>query len=350
MHSDFQRHIHDKTILITGGTGSFGNSVIVELLKMQPKKIIIFSRDESKQHEMRIAYNNPHLKFVIGDVRDRKSLDKSMSNVDFVFHAAAMKHVPTCEFFPLEAVNTNILGTDNVIDVAIKNRVKRVILLSTDKAVYPTNLLGMSKAIAEKVMIAESKNLHDSKNSDTILCGVRFGNILYSRGSVLPHFVSLMQQKKMLEVTNYQMTRFLLAPQDAVSLVLYALLFGKNGYLYVKKSPACVLETLTKAFCEICTYTIGYKEVGIRAGEKMHEALLTTEELSRAEDNGDYYSVPPESQGLDYNKYFIPEKRNSNNIKPYTSEYAKKITVKEAEKILLRLPEIQTVLKNKRKK
>lgn len=345
MDKSYQKIIKDKTILITGGTGSFGNSVVGVLLKSKVKKIIIFSRDEKKQFDMRNAFDNPKLKFVIGDIRDKESIDNAMAGVDYVFHAAALKQVPTCEFFPMEAVKTNIIGAHNVISVAIKNKVKRVIVLSTDKAVYPINAIGISKAMMEKVVVAESKNFDSDSKISTVLCGVRYGNVLYTRGSVLPYFVSLMKQNKKLSVTDYNMTRFLLPLPDAVSLVLYALTNGERGHIYVKKSPACTLETLAEAVCKIFNYKKGFFEVGIRAGEKMHETLITEEELLRATNLKDYYKIPPESQGLDYNKYFYRGKVvNDSKIKAYTSENTKRLDVNEAIKLLLTLPEIKEEL------
>lgn len=342
INSNPKSKIKNKTILITGGTGSFGNSVVGKLLTFAPKKIIIFSRDEKKQFDMRNKYDNPRLKFVIGDVRDMESIEKIMEGVDYVFHAAALKQVPTCEFFPMEAVKTNVIGARNVMEAAITRKVQRVVFLSTDKAVYPINVMGMSKAIMEKVMIAASKNFIDSGKTDTVLCGVRYGNVLYTRGSVVPYFVEILKQNKKLPVTNLRMTRFLLPLKEAVDLVLYALLNGENGHLYVKKSPASTIEALVKAICEIFNYKKGYTEVGIRAGEKMHETLITREEFLRTIDLGAYYKIPPESQSLDYNKYFIKGKKiDMSKIVPYTSENTKRLTVKETMALLLELPEIQ---------
>lgn len=344
MEKSFERIIKNKTILITGGTGSFGNSVVEKLLKLKVKKIIIFSRDEKKQFDMRNKFDNPKLKFIIGDVRDKDTIDAALRDVDYIFHAAALKQVPTCEFFPMEAVKTNIIGTQNLISAAIKNDIKKVVVLSTDKAVYPINAIGLSKAMMEKIMIAESKNLINPK-SKTVLCGVRYGNVLYTRGSVLPYFVSLIKQGKKISVTDYQMTRFLLPLPDAVSLVLYALVSGEQGYMYVKKSPACTLKTLAEALCQIFDYKKGVFETGIRAGEKMHETLVTREELNRAKDLKDYYKIPPESQGLDYNKYFYRgktvdvEKTNS-----YTSENTTLYGVDEVVKMLMKIPEIKREL------
>lgn len=295
---------------------------------------------------MRNQFDNPRLRFIIGDVRDKESLENAMVGVDYVFHAAALKQVPTCEFFPMEAVKTNIIGPHNVIAAAIKNKVKRVVFLSTDKAVYPINAIGISKAMMEKVMIAESKNSDNYKDIKTILCGVRYGNVLYTRGSVIPYFVDLIKEGKKLPVTDYNMTRFLLPLADAVSLVLYALINGEKGHMYVKKSPACTMKTMAEAVCQIFNYKKGYYEAGIRAGEKMHETLITREELIRAKEKKDYYEIPPESQGLDYNKYFYKGKIvEVDKVDPYTSENTKRLNVEETIKLLKTLPEIKALIK-----
>lgn len=338
--------IKGKTFLITGGTGSFGTEMLKTLLELHPKKIIIFSRDEKKQHDMRNMYDSPLLKFVIGDVRDFYSLDRIVQGVDYIFHAAALKQVPTCEFFPMEALKTNVLGAENVINSAIKNGVAKVVVLSTDKAVYPINVIGMTKALMEKVMIAEVKIAKESKKSKTILCGVRYGNVLCTRGSVIPHFIDQILQNKTLTVTNKDMTRFLLPLSDAIELVLYVLAKGENGHIYVRKSPACTLGTLADAVCAIFNYRKGYSQVGIRAGEKMHETLIGVEELLRAVNVRSYYKVPPESQGLDYNKYFYQGKKSkTEKNSAFTSENTKRLDVKEVTEMLLKLPEIKGELK-----
>lgn len=350
MEKSIDRIIKNKTILITGGTGSFGHSVVEKLLKLKVNKIIIFSRDEKKQFDMRNKFDNPKLKFIIGDVRDLETIDSALKGVDYVFHAAALKQVPTCEFFPMEAVKTNIIGTQNLITSAIKNNIKRVVVLSTDKAVYPINAIGFSKAMMEKIMIAESKNLSNPK-SKTILCGVRYGNVLYTRGSVLPYFVSLIKQGKKIPVTDYQMTRFLLPLPDAVSLVLYALVSGEQGYMYVKKSPACTLKTLADALCTVFEYKKTIFETGIRAGEKMHETLVTREELIRAKDLKDYYKIPPESQGLDYNKYLYRGKAvDVEKIESYTSKNTNIFNKDQVVDMLLRIPELKEELSSFKQK
>lgn len=347
MNKHISTNIKDKIILITGGTGSFGNTVIAALLKYSPKRIIIFSRDEQKQFDMRNLYDSPKLKFVIGDVRDKESLERVMEGVDYVFHAAALKQVPSCEFFPLEAVKTNILGAHNAIEEAIKHKVKRLVILSTDKAVYPINTMGMTKALMEKVMMADARKIGEKEDNQTILCGVRYGNVMYSRGSVIPYFIGLIKQDKPLAVTNPDMTRFLLPLVESVDLVLYALTYGQNGHMYVRKSPACTLKTLAEALCQIFEYKVGYVEVGVRAGEKVHETLVSSEEMFRASDLGDYFDVPPESQDLDYNRYFLKgEKFAIERIKPFTSENTRRLGAEEMAKLLLTLPEIQEELKN----
>ncbi len=349
MQEGFKEKINNKVILITGGTGSFGNTVIGSLLKYNPKRIIIFSRDEKKQFDMRNNYDNPLLKFFIGDVRDRESVESVMNGVDYVFHAAALKQVPTCEFFPIEAVKTNILGANNVIDSAVRHGVKRVVILSTDKAVYPINAMGMTKALMEKVMISRARDTINNDGKDkkgTILCGVRYGNVLYSRGSVIPYFISQLKDGSQLSITNLDMTRFLLRLSDAVGLVLYTLVYGESGHMYIRKSPACTLETLAKAVCQIFNYKKGYKEVGLRAGEKMHETLVSAEELLRSSDLKEYYDIPPESQGLDYNKYFSKgEKIAVNTVKSYTSQNSTRLNVSQTIDLLMTLPEIQEELR-----
>lgn len=345
MAPNSKNSIKGKTVLITGGTGSFGTTVMKFLLTLSPRGIVVFSRDELKQFEMRNQFNNSLLRFVIGDVRDKDDVDEVMGGVDVVFHAAALKQVPTCEFFPMEAVKTNIFGTYNVIRTAIKHGVSRVVILSTDKAVYPINAMGMSKALMEKIMIAESQELILLKNTKTVLCGVRYGNVMYSRGSVIPYFVSLIKQGKKLTVTEPKMTRFLLPLEDSVKLVLYALEQGENGSLYVKKAPAATIETLVRAICQIFKFGKGYETVGVRAGEKIHETLISKEEFARAEDLLDFYKIPRETEGLDYNTYFFKGRRESDSQEGYTSENTKRLNVFETKKLLLTLPEIQEELK-----
>lgn len=345
MEKQIKDAIKGRVILITGGTGSFGNTVIRLLLSQNPQRIIIFSRDEKKQFDMRNSFDDPTIRFVIGDVRDRESVASAMHGVDYVFHAAALKQVPTCEFFPIEAVKTNILGAHNVLEASVAAGVKRVVILSTDKAVYPINAMGMSKALMEKTMIAASRRLNEENNSRTVLCGVRYGNVLYSRGSVLPYFINLMKQKKVLTVTNPAMTRFLLPLSEAVDLVLFALVSGENGHIYVRKAPACTVETLAAALCRMFHYKKGYTEVGVRAGEKLHETLVTAEEMARAKELDRYYDIPPESQGLEYNKYFYSaDGKDTSTRRSYTSENTTRLSVEETVRLLMTLPEIKAEL------
>lgn len=348
MKSDFLSKIEGKTILITGGTGSFGDSVVQGLLGLGPKRIVIFSRDEEKQFHMRNKYDIPVLKFVIGDVRDKESVDLVTEGVDYIFHAAALKQVPSCEFFPMEAVKTNILGTSNVIQAAIENKVKRMVVLSTDKAVYPINAMGMSKALMEKTMIAFANELED-KESETVLCGVRYGNVMYSRGSVIPYFVSLIKQNKKLRITNPAMTRFLFPLPYSVELVLHALTEGKSGAIYVKKAPAADMQTLADALCEIFNYDKGIEIIGIRAGEKFHESLISREEWMRVLDQGDYFCIPPEAPMFDYDKYFTSGKKSIEDEQGYTSENTERLSKDETINLLKTLPQISEELKNIKK-
>lgn len=349
MKKKYESFLRNKTLLITGGTGSFGHSVVKVLLPYKPKQIIIFSRDEKKQFDMRNFFDTPLLRFVIGDVRDRESVDSVMGGIDYVFHAAALKQVPTCEFFPMEAIKTNVLGANNVIQSAVTHDVQKVVVLSTDKAAYPINVMGMSKAMMEKLLIAKAKRM--DKKQKTKLCIVRYGNVLYTRGSIVPYFISLMKQQRKLPVTHFQMTRFLLPLTDAVDLVLHALVKGENGHLYVRKSPAATLETITKALCLVFNYKHEYFEVGIRAGEKMHETLITTEEILRAKEEVLYYDIPSESQGLDYNRYFSRgKKEDMKKYDSFTSENTKRLNLEETKTILRNLPEIKEILSKGKKR
>ena len=289
----------DKILLITGGTGSFGNAVLDRFLGSDIKEIRIFSRDEKKQHDMRVHYNNSKIKFYIGDVRNKNSLRDAMIGVDYVFHAAALKQVPSCEFYPMEAVQTNILGTENVLNAAIWNDVKKVVCLSTDKAVYPINAMGVSKAMMEKVFVAKSRN---SKN--TIITGTRYGNVMASRGSVIPHFIDQIKSGKPITVTDPKMTRFMMTLDHAVELVLYAFNIGKSGDIFVQKSPASTIGELAKCLKDIYNSEVEVKNIGIRHAEKMHETLLSKEEFLVAEDLGEYYRVAADNRDLNYDKYY----------------------------------------------
>lgn len=339
--------IEGKTILITGGTGSFGSTMMRSLLNLSPKEIIIYSRDELKQFEMRNSHKSPLLRFIIGDVRDVDSVNKAMSGADYVFHASALKQVPTCEFFPMEAIKTNTIGGYNVINAAVASGVEKVVVLSTDKAVYPINAMGMSKALMEKIMQATARELNHG-SSKTILCGVRYGNVMFSRGSVIPYFIGLIKKKGKLRITDPTMTRFLLPLDYSVKLVLHALSDGENGSIYVKKAPASDIKTLAKATCKLFGYPEDFEIVGTRAGEKVHETLVSREECARIEDQGDFYRIPMETQSLDYDKYFT--KGNKAIMRDgYTSENTQRLSVKETIDLLLTLPEIQEELKNWKK-
>ena len=291
-----------KTLLISGGTGSFGNAVLRRFLGSGLREIRIFSRDEKKQDDMRKKYNDPKLKFHIGDVRDFRSVDQAMRGVDFVFHAAALKQVPSCEFYPMQAVQTNVIGTENILISAISSRVKRVVCLSTDKAVYPINAMGISKAMMEKVMVATSRNLD---GSGTVICGTRYGNVMASRGSVIPLFVDQVRAGRPITITDPAMTRFMMTLNDAVDLVLYAFEHGHNGDIFVQKAPAATVETLAHAILDLMNKKEHpLKIIGTRHGEKLYEVLLSREELAAAEDMGSYYKIPPDDRDLNYDKYF----------------------------------------------
>lgn len=334
-----------KTLLITGGTGSFGNAVLNRFLETDIKEIRIFSRDEKKQDDMRKKYNNHKLKFYIGDVRDYSSILNATRGVDFIFHAAALKQVPSCEFHPIQAVKTNILGTENVLEAAIANSVKRVVCLSTDKAVYPINAMGISKAMMEKVMVAKSRNLDSNK---TVICGTRYGNVMASRGSVIPLFVDLMREGKAITITDPNMTRFMMTLEDAVDLVLYAFQNGNNGDIFVQKAPAATIETLAIALKELLNapeHPINI--IGTRHGEKLYEALLSREEMLAAIDMGDYYRVPPDLRDLNYDKYVEQGDSRISEIEDYNSHNTTRLDVDGMKKLLLKLPLIQKLHTNK---
>jgi UDP-glucose 4-epimerase len=338
----FSDQIRNKTILVTGGTGSFGHTAVEHLLTLDPKQIIIFSRDEKKQFDMGNRYNNDKLKFVVGDIRDKETIGYAMKDVDLVFHAAALKQVPNCEFFPMEAIKTNAIGAYNVINAAIDNGVQRVVVLSTDKAVYPINVMGMTKALMERIMIAAAQ----SKRGKTVLCATRYGNVMYSRGSVIPFFVELMKRSKPLTITDGKMTRFMMTLDDSVDLVLYALGNGRDGEIYVKKSPAAAIETLAQAMISLFSCKRGIKEIGIRPGEKMHETLISSEELLRTEDCGNYFRIHPEFSKIDYRKYYFEGNKNAGAATGgYTSENAKQLSPDEMKNALLSLEEIRQELK-----
>lgn len=323
-----------KTLLITGGTGSFGNAVLNRFLETDIKEIRIFSRDEKKQEDMRIKYKNDKIKFYIGDVRDYRSIEDAMDGVDYIFHAAALKQVPSCEFYPVEAVKTNILGTENVLEAAINHGVKKVIVLSTDKAAYPINAMGMSKAMMEKVAVAKGRDL---KENQTIICRTRYGNVMASRGSVIPLFCDQIAEGKPLTITNPEMTRFMMTLEDAVDLVLYAFEHGKQGDLFVQKAPAATIDTLAKAVKNLKHSDVPINCIGTRHGEKLYEVLVTKEEMVNSIDMGDYYRIPADNRNLNYQKYENQGNADLEKIEDYNSHNTKRLDVKEMEELLLKL-------------
>ena len=335
---------NSKTLLITGGTGSFGNAVLRRFLQSELKEIRILSRDEKKQDDMRKRYNSPKLKFYIADVRDLRSVAAAMRGVDYVFHAAALKQVPSCEFHPMEAVRTNVLGTENVLEAAIAAGVKRVVCLSTDKAVYPINAMGISKAMMEKVMVAASRNLDDTK---TIICGTRYGNVMASRGSVIPLFVEQVLAGKAITVTDPAMTRFMMTLGDAVDLVLYAFEHGSNGDIFVQKAPAATVDVLIRAVLALMGKPDHeVRNIGTRHGEKLYEALLSREEMACAEDRGDYFRVPPDARDLNYSKFVeVGEQRmtESSHGEDYNSHNTTQLDVAGMKALLLRLDFMQRI-------
>lgn len=329
----------DKILLITGGTGSFGNAVLNRFLNTDHfKEVRIFSRDEKKQDDMRKRLNNSKLKFYIGDVRDLTSVDPVVKGVDYIFHAAALKQVPSCEFFPLEAVKTNVLGTDNVLTAAERHGVKKVVVLSTDKAAYPINAMGMSKALMEKVMVAKSRNLDDSK---TIFCGTRYGNVMASRGSVIPLFVEQIKAGQALSVTDPNMTRFMMTLEDAVDLVLYAFENAKQGDLFVQKAPAATVETLAKAIMELYKIERDIKVIGTRHGEKLYETLVNREDMVKAVDLGNYYRVPADNRDLNYAQYFSEGETEVSLHDEYHSHNTSRLDIEGMKQLLLKLPLIR---------
>lgn len=322
----------NKTLLITGGTGSFGNAVLDKFLDTDIKEIRIFSRDEKKQEDMRIKYKNDKIQFYIGDVRDYRSIDDAMDGVDYIFHAAALKQVPSCEFFPIQAVETNILGTDNVLEAAINHGVKKVIVLSTDKAAYPINAMGMSKALMEKVAVAKGRN-----QEKTIICRTRYGNVMASRGSVIPLFCEQIEQGKPLTITNPEMTRFMMTLSDAVDLVVYAFEHGKQGDLFVQKAPAATIETLAKAVKSLKNSDAPINCIGTRHGEKLYEVLVTKEEMINAIDMGNYYCIPADNRGLNYQKYTNEGNADLSKIEEYNSHNTERLDEEGMKKLLKKL-------------
>lgn len=326
---------NNKTLLISGGTGSFGNAVLKRFLDTDITEIRIFSRDEKKQDDMRKRYANPKLKFYIGDVRDYQSVLNATRGVDYIFHAAALKQVPSCEFHPMEAVKTNIVGTENMLEAAIQNGVKRVVCLSTDKAVYPINAMGISKAMMEKVMVAKSRNLDDS---NTVICGTRYGNVMASRGSVIPLFIEQIRAGKALTLTDPSMTRFMMTLADAVDLVLYAFEHGNNGDLFVQKAPAATVETLAQAIVKMLNQPDHpIQVIGTRHGEKLYEALLSREEMACAEDMGQYFRIPPDLRDLNYEKFIDQGEEKISRTEDYNSHNTDRLDVDGMQKLLLKL-------------
>ena len=325
----------DKILLITGGTGSFGNAVLRRFLDSDVKEIRIFSRDEKKQDDMRHHLQNSKVKFYIGDVRDKRSVDGVMSGVDYVFHAAALKLVPSCEFFPAQAVRTNVLGTENVLDSAIEHGVKNVVVLSTDKAAYPINAMGISKAMMEKVAIAKGRQL--GENGATTICCTRYGNVMASRGSVIPLWVEQMKTSSPITITDPSMTRFMMTLDDAVDLVIYAFQHGHNGDLFVQKAPAATLDVLAQALKVLYRSSVEVKVIGTRHGEKLYETLVTREEMAKAIDMGEYYRVPCDTRDLNYDKYFVEGNEDMARIDDYHSHNTRRLDVEGMKQLLLKL-------------
>lgn len=325
---------NNKVLLISGGTGSFGNAVMNRFLNTGIKEIRVFSRDEKKQHDMRIKYNNSKIKFFLGDVRDKSTIDIAMKGVDYVFHAAALKQVPSCEFFPIEAVKTNVLGTENLLNSAIYHNVKKVICLSTDKAAYPINAMGISKAMMEKIAVAKSRTLSED---ETIICLTRYGNVMASRGSVIPLFNDLIDQGKNLTITNPNMTRFMMTLEDAVDLVLYAFEHGNQGDLFVQKAPAASIGILAEAILELKSSNVEKKIIGARHGEKLYEVLVTKEEMAKADDLGGYFRIRADHRDLNYNKFFSEGDLDIESPDDYHSHNTNQLDLEEMKDLLKKL-------------
>lgn len=331
----------NKILLITGGTGSFGNAVLKRFLETDVREIRIFSRDEKKQEDMRIALNHPKLKFYVGDVRNYDSVSEALQGVNYVFHAAALKQVPSCEFYPMEAVRTNVLGTENVMNAAIANRVERVIVLSTDKAVYPINAMGISKAMMEKLMVAKARMRSER---ETVLCATRYGNVMASRGSVIPLFATQLKEGRELTVTDPNMTRFLMSLDDSVDLVLHAFEHGRQGDIFVQKAPASTIEVLAQAMCALFGKENSVRVIGTRHGEKLYESLVSREELAHAEDMGGYYRIPADNRDLNYAKFSIEGEADIATFEDYTSHNTHRLDIEGVKQLLLKLEFIQEQL------
>lgn len=330
-----------KTLMITGGTGSFGNAVLNRFLDTDVREIRIFSRDEKKQEDMRISLNNPKLKFYIGDVREYSSVIDAMHGVDYVFHAAALKQVPSCEFYPMEAVRTNVLGAENVLNAAIAAKVARVVVLSTDKAVYPVNAMGISKAMMEKLMVAKARMRSEG---ETVLCATRYGNVMASRGSVIPLFIDQMKAGKPLTLTDPSMTRFLMSLEDSVDLVLHAFEHGRQGDIFVQKAPASTVGDLAMALRELFASNAELRIIGTRHGEKLYESLLSREEMARADDMGRYYRVPADDRDLNYNKYFVEGETRVSSLEDYTSHNTERLNIEQIKTLLMKLDYVRSEL------
>lgn len=341
MADKYETIFDGKVLMITGGTGSFGNAVLKRFLKTGIKEIRIFSRDEKKQDDMRHLYNNDKIKYYIGDVRDLQSLKNAMHGVDYIFHAAALKQVPSCEFFPVEAVKTNVIGTDNVLTAAIEAGVKKVICLSTDKAAYPINAMGISKAMMEKTFVAKSRT-----SDTTVICGTRYGNVMCSRGSVIPLFIDQIREGKPLTVTDPNMTRFIMSLEEAVELVLFAFNNANPGDIMVQKAPACTIGVLAQAVNELFEGKSDIKVIGIRHGEKMYETLLTNEECAKASDEGNFYRVPSDNRDLNYDKYFVEGNQERSKLTEFNSNNTRILNVNEVKEKLLELKYIRDELES----
>jgi len=333
--------LKDKVLMITGGTGSFGSTVVRRFLKSGVREIRIFSRDEKKQEDMRIALKDDKAKFYIGDVRNYDSVHQAMHGVDYVFHAAALKQVPSCEFYPMEAVRTNVLGAENVLNAAVANGVKRVVVLSTDKAVYPINAMGISKAMMEKLMVAKARLRSED---ETVLCATRYGNVMASRGSVIPLFVDLIKSGKPLTVTDPEMTRFLMSLEDSVDLVMHAFEHAKQGDIFVQKAPASTVGDLAQAMKELFSAENPIQIIGTRHGEKLYESLLSREEMARAEDMDRYYRIPSDDRDLNYAKYLVEGESSVSASQDYTSHNTERLNVAQVKKLLLTLDFMQDAL------
>ena len=335
--------LNNRILMITGGTGSFGNTVLSRFLDTDIREIVIFSRDEKKQEDMRIALRNPKVRFVIGDVRNYETVAQAMRGVDYVFHAAALKQVPSCEFFPMEAVRTNVLGTENVLNAAIANDVKRVVLLSTDKAVYPINAMGISKAMAEKVLIAKSRSVPPS---GPVMCATRYGNVMASRGSVIPLFIEKIKSGQPLRVTDLNMTRFLMSLEDSVDLVLHAFEHGSQGDVFVQKAPASTIEDLAAALNSLFERTASTQIIGTRHGEKLYETLVSREEMAKAEDLGKYFRIPADNRDLNYELFISQGSPEANSVDDYTSHNTERLTVEQVKALLLTLDYVNKELED----